>query len=1033
MFLFLKKGFSVIKFRLILNLKLMKKNILLFGFCIICWNLYSQQSGESLNSESLIGTTNYDLQTNKSCQNRIYLYPDGTIGGTWMMSQTTTFDDRGTGYNYYNGTSWGSFPVSRIETIKSGWPSYAPYGASGEIVVSHKIGFPLNICKRATKGSGNWVIGDIPLPSGVTCMQWPRMVTNGPNHNYIHVIANTAPQSNGGTPYQGLDGAILYNRSLNGGTSWSGWQLLSGMTSSQYLGFSADTYEWANPKGDTLCFVVGDNWNDLFIMKSCDNGTSWTKTMVWHCPYNLWNGGSQVSPFYCCDGSNAVALDNSGKAHVVFGRQKAYGDYNGYRYLVPYTDGLIYWNENQTQLIQTLDSATLVAGGHFIGYVQDPAVWSAGPAALAYYSLSLSSMPTMTIDQYNHIYVVWSGVTNHRDPDNFMLRHLFARASVCNGMSWCPTIVELTGGTNYNSLECVYPGLSPTSSTDYLYFLYQSDNLAGAYVKGLNGAQGQTTITSNDIRCMTVPKNTIHCGAAPQVDFTASNLNPTMNQTVNFTDLSANCPTSWQWSFSPSSVQYMNGTSSASQNPSVQFTAVGVYSLTLTASNIFGTGTLTKTNYITVSPPPPPLADFSANPTTLNIGNSAQFTDLSANSPTSWSWTFEGGIPSTSTVHSPPPIRYDSAGQYTVSLTVSNAYGSDTVTKLNYITVVIPVLPSADFSGTPTALYTGEQVQFSDMSTGDPNTWLWIFEGGTPSSSSLKTPPAITYSTAGEYDVTLTVFNPNGNSTKNKVKYITVVNSDEPIARFSGTPTTLDVGNQVQFIDESRGSPTTWVWTFEGGIPGSCNGQSPPPVTYTVAGSYDVSLQVTNQFGTHTSTIQDYITVTNPFTPVAEFSCDDRNIIKGDSVLFIDESTGYPSSYSWTFENGTPAASSEKSPPRIVYSNSGNFNVTLTVTNPNGSSTMSKNDYILVGGNGIDKEESGQLSVYPNPVVDKVFFKAEWIISEISIWDIYGKCLIRTPVNMKSGSIDLSSLVSGMYILSVNKDKNQINRKIVIR
>ncbi|MCX6251539.1 MAG: T9SS type A sorting domain-containing protein [Bacteroidetes bacterium] len=88
---------------------------------------------------------------------------------------------------------------------------------------------------------------------------------------------------------------------------------------------------------------------------------------------------------------------------------------------------------------------------------------------------------------------------------------------------------------------------------------------------------------------------------------------------------------------------------------------------------------------------------------------------------------------------------------------------------------------------------------------------------------------------------------------------------------------------------------------------------------------------------------------------------------------------------------------------------------------------------ITQGESGIEEGQTEQLSVYPNPVVDKVFIKAAWIISEVSVWDVFGKCLIRKPVNMKSSSIDLSSLVPGIYILNIQKDKKQINRKIVIR
>jgi len=79
-----------------------------------------------------------------------------------------------------------------------------------------------------------------------------------------------------------------------------------------------------------------------------------------------------------------------------------------------------------------------------------------------------------------------------------------------------------------------------------------------------------------------------------------------------------------------------------------------------------------------------PVAAFSATPTSGNYPLDVQFADQSSNGPTSWSWTFGDG--SGSTVQNPSHV-YTAAGSYTVSLTVSNADGSDTETKTGYITV----------------------------------------------------------------------------------------------------------------------------------------------------------------------------------------------------------------------------------------------------------------------------------------------------------------------------------------------------------
>jgi PKD repeat protein len=90
---------------------------------------------------------------------------------------------------------------------------------------------------------------------------------------------------------------------------------------------------------------------------------------------------------------------------------------------------------------------------------------------------------------------------------------------------------------------------------------------------------------------------------APVSDFTANQTQITVGGTVDFTDLSTNTPTAWTWSTTPSTdVVYVNSTSATSQNPSLQFNAPGLYTITLTSSNAAGNGsTETKTDYIEVT------------------------------------------------------------------------------------------------------------------------------------------------------------------------------------------------------------------------------------------------------------------------------------------------------------------------------------------------------------------------------------------------------------------------------------------------
>jgi hypothetical protein len=494
---------------------------------------------KSLLDDPNLGTTYYDLQTNTSLDHRLHYYSDGTMGGTFTRSQEQSgYSDRGTGYNFYDGTTWGLAPTARIETLRTGWPSYFPLGATGEGVIAHQNATsPLIKNTRPNKGTGTWTQTTLSVPAGASGLDWPRVVSNGPDNTYIHVIVVTGPTGNGGTVYQGLDGAIVYNRSLDGGATWGDWVILDGMTSSDYLGFGGDTYGWAEPLGETLCFVVADSWNDGFIMKSTDNGDTWTKTKFWTCLYNQWAGPDTTGTFYCPDGSNAVALDNTGKAHVLFGLQRARGDETGAKFWYPFTDGLIYWNEDMPELPQNLDPDLLYANGNYIGWVQDTMVFYQPIEELAYYYMSLSSMPQIIPDDNGHLFAIWSGVTTLRDQDNFMLRHLFARGSDDNGVTWADTIVDITGDFLYTWSECVFPSVA-FNSTDELFILFQEDELGGTKLKGDGGAQGQTASTVNSMLLLSplksdiLPTVGINNKKAPEFYLSACYPNPASDQSA---------------------------------------------------------------------------------------------------------------------------------------------------------------------------------------------------------------------------------------------------------------------------------------------------------------------------------------------------------------------------------------------------------------------------------------------------------------------------------------------------------------------
>ncbi len=144
---------------------------------------------------------------------------------------------------------------------------------------------------------------------------------------------------------------------------------------------------------------------------------------------------------------------------------------------------------------------------------------------------------------------------------------------------------------------------------------------------------------------------------------------------VSFTDQSTGTITSWSWNFG-------DGGTSTSQNPSHSYNAAGSYTVSLTVTSATCNDVETKTSYITVSTTP--TAQFVGTPTSGNSPLTVNFTNQSTGGATSWSWNF--GDSGTSTAQN-PSHQYTVAGTYTVTLTASNACGSDQEVKTNYITV----------------------------------------------------------------------------------------------------------------------------------------------------------------------------------------------------------------------------------------------------------------------------------------------------------------------------------------------------------
>lgn len=248
-----------------------------------------------------------------------------------------------------------------------------------------------------------------------------------------------------------------------------------------------------------------------------------------------------------------------------------------------------------------------------------------------------------------------------------------------------------------------------------------------------------------------------------------------------------------------------------------------------------------------------PVAEFSANPTEGGAVLNVRFIEQSAGGPDTWDWDFGDG--NTSTLQDPWHF-YEIPGNYTVSLTVSNAFGSDTVTKTDLIHVGPPEPPIIRFRAVPLSGPAPLTVAFYGDLPDYATAWLWDFGDG---KRSTHRDTYHRYDRPGVYDVSLTCDNAGASATHTEYGHITVYEHLAP--SFSADARNGTAPLTVRFTDTSTGGPETWVWDFGDG---GTSSEENPVHTYVSPGAYDVALTAGNAAGSGTAAEPGYITVHPP-------------------------------------------------------------------------------------------------------------------------------------------------------------------------
>lgn len=434
-------------------------------------------------------------------------------------------------------------------------------------------------------------------------------------------------------------------------------------------------------------------------------------------------------------------------------------------------------------------------------------------------------------------------------------------------------------------------------------------------------------ITSNYGCTGTLTKpNYINIAPAVNVSFSGTpRFSCTAPETVAFTSTSSGAPvTGYQWSFG-------DGGTAAGQTPSHVYTAPGSFTVSLIAQSAAGCAdTVSQAAYISIGNLEP---SFSISAQAGCVNSPLSFKNTTVAQTDSVLWRFGDGSVSRS---AGPVHTYTQAGTYTVTLIAYAGACSDSVTQP--LSVTAP--PTGTFTGNDTAGCTIPfTVNFTPAAIG-ATAYSWNFGDGTTSAAAA---PAHTFTQYGTYTVTLILTNAGGCAdTVVKTAYIKVM---APIIQFSGLPVQGCLPYTINPIAQvtSSDAVTGYQWNFGDGTTSTL---AAPAHTYTVQGTYSVTLTVTTASGcTATLTVPSAVQVgTKPstaFTAAPTVTC------VGKPIQFTDQTPAPVNSWSW-YMNGGGSVTSTAQNPLYAYGAAGTYTVTLITGNNGCADTATKTNYITI-------------------------------------------------------------------------------------
>ena len=522
----------------------------------------------------------------------------------------------------------------------------------------------------------------------------------------------------------------------------------------------------------------------------------------------------------------------------------------------------------------------------------------------------------------------------------------------------------------------------------------------------------------------------------PVADFIAANTT-SCTGTVCFTDLSTNIPTGWFWDFG-------DGNTSLQQNPCHTYAADGTYSISLTATNAFGSDNETTINYITVNTAGQ-VAPASCSPTTISYCCGYGITNVNFNTIINPTIDAVEGYQDFSCTYQ---TNISEGNVYPLTITTGVSNAQDTRVWI-------------DFNNDGVFNNTNELVMDA------PNSFNPTINYLVPTGAILNTPLRMRVSS----DVVGTAQNGCTNNDFGQTEdygVVILLNTSPPVSNFSGTPTSTCT-DTIYFTDLSTGSPTSWTWYFGDGT--TSNAQNPSHF-YSLPNVYTVSLVVTNAFGQDSIAFPNYINTNCPTTmpitgTVSNTNCSGTlydsggptaNYTDNTDGVFVIQPTGAVQIVltfnSFDFENNWDFLTVYDGPSTaspIIGSFTGNMLPSQIVTS-GGSVTIRQQSDPSINNSGFDlswdcltiginKIEEATLDyiIFPNPTSNIINIKSSsngiLKIKQLSLVNTIGQVVLQKLVQVDNTIIQLNvnQLPKGLYFLTIVSDNGEIIKKINIQ